>query len=148
MKSTKGANVTLMSLNSSQWKVWTLNTEECLALYWNKICKKKSKTLFSVQQTTLTTKDLKKFKNQNRNVLHFTSSIMIPIKHKQITQFLLKRSQKNLKRLLIWAKHSPDNLCKTFKIKLIHQSKTLSIIMSQVTFKKGKKANPLTSTKS
>jgi len=148
MKSTKGANVTLMSLNSSQWKVWTLNTEECLAPYWNKICRKKSKTLFSVQKITLTTKDLKKYKNQNKNALHFTYLMMILIKHKQITQFLLKRSPKNLKRLLIWAKHSPDNLCKIFKIKLIHQSKTLSIIMSQVTFKKGRKANPLISTKS
>ena len=148
MKSTKGANVTLMSLNSSLWKVWTLNTEECLELYWNKICRKKFKTLFSVQKTTLTTKDLKKFKNQNKNAPHFISSMMILIKYKQTTLFLLKRSPKNLKRLSIWAKHSPDNLCKTFKIKLIHQSKTLSIIMSQVTFKKGKKENPLILTKS
>ena len=73
MRSTKGANATLMWLNSSQWKVWTLNTEEFLALYWNKICRKKLKALLSVQKITLTAKDIKRYKNQNKNALHFTS---------------------------------------------------------------------------
>lgn len=147
MRSTKEANATLMWLNSSQWKVWTLNTEEYLALYWNKICKKKLKALLSVQKIILTAKDIRRYKNQNKNALHFTSS-MIRIKHKQITQWLRKRLLKKLKKLLTWAKHSQDNLCKIFKIKPILQSKIRSIIMFPVIFKKVKKENLLISTKS
>lgn len=147
MKSTKGVNVTSTWLNSSQWKVWTLNTVEYLEVYWNKICRKKLETPLSVQQTTSTVKDFKKYKNRNKNALPFISW-MILIKHKQITQSQQKRSLKSLKRLLIWAKHFQDSLCKIFKIILTLQFKIHFLTMFQVIFKRAKKANLLILTKS
>lgn len=69
MKSIKEANATLMSSNSSPSKVWTLNIVDSLVQSLNKICKKNSKTLSSVLQTTSTTKDFKKYKSQNKNAL-------------------------------------------------------------------------------
>lgn len=84
MKSTKEANATLMSLNSNLSNIWTLNLEEYHLQSLKKISKKKLKILSSVQKTILIIKDSIKSKNQNKNAPLFTS-LMIKIKHKQIT---------------------------------------------------------------